>query len=218
MSIPKTNPTINPGINPIDNVNTSSIKNLIYVNIANAAEYRLGKDPCKELERDMKAAEKRAKNGNSDSAKREARKANTNMQEAYNKCCLKVGGGDGGGGDLLPKDSGKTPVPTVTIPLPDITVPIDEPPSDTKPPEYTYVCDFTSPSFNHMYNCIVKQGDYTIDDIQCNPSENKSFKDYQSVTKKFLGLIPYTTIEEKELFYNPVCVKPPEVPPIDEPP
>ena len=87
-SIPKTNPTINPGVNPIDNVNTSSIKDLICINIANAEDDEdEDKKPCDELKRDRDAA-KEASETLEGIRGREAQKAYENIDNAYNKCCL----------------------------------------------------------------------------------------------------------------------------------
>ena len=96
----------------------------------------------------------------------ELKKAFSVLESSLMNCCGFGGPGGGIGDGLPPKDDdGGISLPEVTLPKP--TVP---PPA----PEYQYAaCDYTSPDFNKMHKCVLKEK-FEPGDIPCDVNQNQT--------------------------------------------
>ncbi|MDD4784144.1 MAG: hypothetical protein PHY32_00805 [Candidatus Pacebacteria bacterium] len=66
-------------------------------------------------------------------------------------------------------------------------MPPEEPIDPGQPtPEDRYVCDFTSQSYNNLYNCIVASGPVKPGELVCDVNTNKETPVTQEVEKTFL--------------------------------
>ncbi len=138
----------------------------------------------KELEKERAAAkEDYEKYYNPDGTRKDygsnedADKAKKRLEDAENALsnlnfakehCICLGGGGGGGSDKGSESDIVSPGVEATLPV--VTIPQEPTPSA---PEYQYAaCDYTSPDYNNMHKCVLKE-EFEPGDILCDVSQNK---------------------------------------------
>ena len=101
----------------------------------------------------------------------QAKSAAGNALDAIRQCCPPVAGGAGGGGTGGSRDGIDLPGNEDEANLPVVTIPQDPiPPA----PEYQYAaCDYTSPDFNKMHKCVLKEN-FEPGDIPCDVNQNQT--------------------------------------------